>query len=94
MDEEEYNRIYNNDEKLLSHSIEVLIDVLRNFYSLVKDTYKALTAELLRNGLMVYKLLKQRSVLIVLSPWHKLVTISAFDKTGENSLIIDDVLLK
>ncbi|GET60140.1 hypothetical protein RIR_jg17559.t1 [Rhizophagus irregularis DAOM 181602=DAOM 197198] len=81
MDEEEriiiycillYKRKDNNDEKLLSHSIEVLIDVLRNFYSLVKDTYKALTAELLRNGLMVYKLLKQRSVLIVLSPCHKI----------------------
>jgi hypothetical protein len=89
-----HRTIDNNEEKALSRSIEELIDALETFCSSVKEAYEAtLTAELLRINTHE-QVIKVRSVLNSNNPipWNKIsdYIISIFDKTGENSLIIDD----
>ncbi|CAB4421363.1 unnamed protein product [Rhizophagus irregularis] len=85
--------IHHNEEKALSRSIDVLIEALKTFCSSVKEAREAtLKAELYSTDTHK-QVIEARSVLNSnLSTWNKISNYvnSIIDKTGGDSLIIDD----
>lgn len=90
-----HRKIDNNWEGFLSRSIDELIDALKTFYSSVEAAHKAtLTARSLHTDIHE-QVIKARFVFDSnnLSSWNKISNYinSIFDKTGENSLMINEV---